>query len=378
MIQRGGKQNTMYDTLEDWCREVCESIPSFLIQMKGHERKGFYHYSFSGDIRKDEVWGLGNSVFAAKIYCMLGKLTHELTTDMTGFIRSFQKRDGHIYDEHIDRSPSIRRLSSYARRIKPRDFFHELMRREEETKRAETRQSFAALRCLGSRPDKPFLSIPYTRGEMTDYIHRLNWDEPWGAGSHINHLVFFLRQNECMFRVHEEDVEELIDHTFLVANTFRQEDGAWYKHDRNIPIYQKINGCMKMVLAFEAAERDEIGMENEMIDLCLSAINDEHACNNFNIICVLYYCQKRTDYRKDEIKEYCRKRLELFADFYWPEYGGFSFHRGRANDFYYGARVSEGRAEPDIHGTVLFLWGIVLISDILGFREELGLSFPIT
>ena len=45
-------------------------------------------------------------------------------------------------------------------------------------------------------------------------------------------------------------------------------------------------------------------------------------------------------------------------------------HRGRYQ--------TKGFDEPDIHGTVLFLWGIAIISQILGIGEELGFKEFIT
>jgi hypothetical protein len=112
--------------------------------------------------------------------------------------------------------------------------------------------------------------------------------------------------------------------------------------------------------------------------LCFSNLNEGDACNNLNIIYVLYHCLQKTDYRKGEAIDYCLERLKMYQDYWFPQHGGFSLFPGKANRIYYGAYISKGLPEPDVHGTHLFLWGIVLISDILGWREELGLRFPIT
>ncbi len=63
----------------------------------------------------------------------------------------------------------------------------------------------------------------------------------------------------------------------------------------------------------------------------------------------------------------------MYTDYYWPGYGGFSFYKDRANDIYYGKKITKGLAEPDIHGTAMFVWGIALIDKIL----NLGLNFKI-
>ena len=71
-------------------------------------------------------------------------------------------------------------------------------------------------------------------------------------------------------------------------------------------------------------------------------------------------------------------RLQIYKCYYWPEKGGFSFFEKRANKNYYDANISKGLAEPDIHGTHLFLWGIAIITRILKVEESFKLSLPIT
>jgi hypothetical protein len=37
------------------------------------------------------------------------------------------------------------------------------------------------------------LKILEDDNEIDNYLSRLNWQEPWGAGSHFSHLMFFNR-----------------------------------------------------------------------------------------------------------------------------------------------------------------------------------------
>ena len=129
-----------------------------------------------------------------------------------------------------------------------------------------------------------------------------------------------------------------------------------------------------MMIAFSTVGCYEFHYPERLIDLCLNTINDGHACNHFNIICVLYYCRKLTDHRKNEIIDYATKRIQLYLEHYWEEYGSFSFFRGKTGSIYYNAKVSKGLSEPDIHGTVMFVNGIALIADLLGIREKLDLN----
>ena len=45
----------------------------------------------------------------------------------------------------------------------------------------------------------------------------------------------------------------------------------------------------------------------------------------------------------------------------------------KSSENYYGARVSKGLNEPDIHGTVMFIWGLSLISRLLDINDKTGL-----
>ena len=70
--------------------------------------------------------------------------------------------------------------------------------------------------------------------------------------------------------------------------------------------------------------------------------------------------------------------LNLYQQYYWKNEGGFSFFKDHSQVNFYVARVSMGDSEPDLHGTVMMLWGISLISGVLGWDSELQLRPPIT
>jgi hypothetical protein len=247
-----------------------------------------------------------------------------------------------------------------------------------QNKRAETRQSFAALRCLGLLPDIAYQPIIKTKNECLKYIHDLDWSKPWGAASHVSHLFFFLKTHQSFPNKSEINSDQSIKTLLSEINEkYRLGDGSW-GNTESIPEFQRVNGSMKMVTALEAAGIHQIEYPDKLIDLCLSAINDKHACDHFNVICVLHYCSRITSHRKDEVMAFALARLSMYSKHYWPEVGGFSFHKNRAQDNFYGAKVSNGMPEPDIHGTLMLLWGIVLICEILGWRKELNLNYPIT
>ena len=105
---------------------------------------------------------------------------------------------------------------------------------------------------------------------------------------------------------------------------------------------------------------------------------DPDACNSFNLVLVLYCCSRNVNYRERDIALFCIERLIKYQEHYWPNEGGFSFLHNRSISRYLGAKVSQGLPEPDIHGTHLFLWGIVLISRMLDMSVQYKLQPPIT
>lgn len=348
----------------NWVFELKKKVPQFLEEIKCKKVPGFFHYSLSGDLyTEDKKWGLGNTVFAVKIYYtldLLKDLPVQEKQAMINFIKSFQKEDGIIYDPLIKRRALIINFLSAIKNI---DFSNIS---GQKTIIAETRQSISALELLGRKPEAPFGKFPKTKKEIEKYLLTLNWQKPWGAGSHFSHLIFFLKNSELT------DKEKLINFAIDWVDRLKNpNDGSWYKGDPSLQ--EKINGAMKIITGLKVANKMNFRYPEKIIDLCLSAKNDEHACDNFNIIYVLHYANKITDgnYRIKEIKEFAFERLGIYKQYYYSKIGGFSFLPHKANVYYYGAKITKGLDEPDIHGTCMFLWGMSVISQILGIERKL-------
>lgn len=349
----------------EWLKEVKTNAPAFLETLRSKNVPGFFRYSFSGDLYGEDVrWGLGNAVFAVKSYYTLGlldQLPHTEQEALATFITSFQQPNGRIIDPLVKEKAFWREKVIAVKNRSTQNFFHK------ETARAETRQAISALTLLGKQPDiQP--SAPNTSKAIDSYLSRLNWSIPWGAGSHFSHLLFFLTHSAL------PNKDELITHAINWVNQLQDpKTGSWHKG--NPPVAQQINGAMKIITGLKATDHMQFDHAEQLIDLALSATNDRQACDNFNVIYVLKYANEMTGgtYRLDEIKDFAENRLNLYREYYFPEQGGFSFYKGKARRSYYGARITEGLNEPDIHGTTLFLWGIALITQILdleiGYNE---------
>ena len=347
----------------DWLFELKEKAPQFLGRLKCQKIPGFFHYSLSGDLYDENIkWGLGNTVFAIKIYYtldLLNNLPREEKRAMSDFIKRFRKEEGAVYDPLVKRKTFLREKLLGIKNFN--NFFHQ------QTVIAETRQAVSALKLLGEKPEIFYLKFPRTDKGIAKYLDRLNWQKPWGAGSHFSHLIFFLKNSDL------ENKEFLIDFAVGWIDKFQStKTCSWYKG--NPSLQQKINGAMKIVTGLKVAGKMNLKYSEKLIDLCLLAKNDEHACDNFNIIYVLHYASKVTgnNYRFNEIKNFALERLKIYEKQYFSEIGGFSFLPSKANIYYYGAKITKGLREPDIHGTAMFLWGISIIAQILGIDKNLG------
>ena len=360
----------MNDKNTQWLHSVKDSVADFLKELEGEKRPGFFRYSLSGDYFGEGVkWGLGNSVFFLKIVYTLG-LEEKFSAEVKNaqeYIQSFQKKNGLFYDPIVNFLSKPLQLKSFIRSKNLDDIFGT------QTKRAETRQSISALGLYGVKPVYEYRDFPQSKEGIFKYLSELDWEHPWGAGSHFSHLLFFLGNSEL------DNKNELIDFAISWVNSIQNDsDGLWYRGTPNMS--QKINGAMKIITGLKAVGKVKFRYPEKILDSALIATNDKHACDNFNVTYVIKYCNEALEgaYRFDEIKEFIYNRLSLYREYYFQEIGGFSFKKKRANRVYYNAPISRGKNEPDIHGTVMFLWGISLIAQILGIDNELGFREFIT
>ena len=355
----------------NWIKDLKKNVRIFL-DILAEDDFNYIKYSLSGDIyERSTNWGLGQNVFMVKILYMLGLLEgvgSDKRYNLINSIKKFQDDSGYISDSLIIKLITKKRFLFL--KNKSNEFEVEKIRC------AETRQSFSALNCLGEKPDRPFLRIPYNEKDIDTFLSGFNWEHPWDAGSHFSHLLFFLKLNKIMFEYKSDESSNLINYANKwVDNLQSEEDGFWYKG--NTTIKEKINGAMKILTGKAAAGILDINNHEAVINGCLMAVNNEEACSNFNIIYCLYYCSNISDYRKKDIEDFCYNRLGMYKEFYFEDIGGFSFHKNKANDVYYGALITGGLNEPDIHGTVLFIWGIALISKILKL-DLVNFKIPLT
>jgi hypothetical protein len=362
---------------EDWIETVTSALPDFLDRMRDPLEDGRFKYSLSGDLDFGERWGLGNAVFATKIFYMLGTKIRYPRSAIASFIQSFQNTEGEIFDPLVSKKAVWHRSLYCFVNQDMNDFSGS------QTRRAESRQALAALRALQCLPEYRYQLAPSTVDEVKKYVHSLTWKKPWSAGSHFGHMIFFLKGNEWMTGREladssSEKMDKLIAVAFDEVGVYRQENGAWFQNGTSPSTAEQVSGAMKIITGYIVAERSRIGKEEELIDLCLALTINPDACNNFNLVLVLYYASRNTDYRRSDIYQFCLNTISRYKCHYWPEAKGFSFFIGRSIHRYYGAKLTRGLPEPDIHGTHLYLWGMVLIARLLELPIGEKLRPPVT
>ncbi len=343
-----------------------ENVLQFVSQMKSCVVDGYYRYSYSGDLYDEKThWNPAGSVFAIKIYYTLGVGNNHDVDAAANYIKTFQHKNGWIYDDLVFRKPILRNALASLRK---RNFSNLL---NKNYKRAETRQCCSALMLYDKLPEGTNLFVLRNEEQVRDYLSSFAWSQPWDAASHFSHLMFFLALVLKTGRMEPQTFEHLTGCAIEWVNRLQHpRDGCWYTGSPSLR--QKINGAMKIITGLIAVDRIDFDYPEKLVDLCLGSANDQDACDNFNIILVLNYAAKLLgrNYRRSEIEEFALQRLDTYWKHYHDDKNGFSFYPNRANDIYYGARITRALNEPDIHGTALFLWGVSIIVQLLGLEEQ--------
>jgi len=343
-----------------------QNVLPFVSQMKSRVVDGYYRYSYSGDLYDEKThWNPASSVFAIKIYYTLGVEDSHDVDAAADYIKTFQHKNGWIYDDLVFRKPILRNALASLRQGN----FSNLLNKN--YKRAETRQCYSALMLYDKLPESMHLFAPRSEGQVRNYLASLVWNQPWDAASHFSHLMFFLALAPKTGRMEPQTFRHLTSCAIEWTNRLQHpQDGCWYTGTPSQR--QKINGAMKIISGLIAVDIVDFDYAEKLIDLCLGSANGQNACDNFNVIFVLNYAAKLLDrnYRQSEIEKFALQQLNTYWKHYHDDKNGFSFYPHRANDIYYGARITRALDEPDIHGTALFLWGISIIVQLLGIEKE--------
>lgn len=353
----------------NWVVELKEKTPIFVSQMENINIPGKYRLTLSGDLINEKVhWGLAQTTFATRILYIFNKLNDYQSENNFKYIKTFQEENGAIYDHAIKIRSFPRRVYATLRGANISEFFF-----YNAIERAETRQAIAALLNLNKIPDKIYKKIPQTSNAVKKYLKNLNWN--FGAGSNINHLLFFTYVNSKLSNDEKAKIVDLVEN---YIKDYHQENGLFYNSGVSNDIHQRITFTMKIIMGLTIFNRQNKWINENLFNTLTESLNPIHACQNFNPILLL---SEISTSKKEKLSLVQNKVLEYAErwknDFYFPEHGGFSFNKNKSSISYYGAKISKGYNEPDLHGTAMFVWGVLLVAKILGIKDELGLKIPI-
>jgi hypothetical protein len=353
----------------DWIVNLGDSIWQWLLSLRSNQHPGIFYFCRKGSILQPSPrTGLYTSCFALKICYQINRLdqveNHDLR-EWTEYIRSFQSGPGAKFKGLFEDKTILKRVD---RRV---GWF----RKDIATRRAETRQACAALLGAGVAPRWPVLSVPNSIVEIEKYLSKLPWyTNPWGAGSHVSHLVFFLKLNADFFN-REMTFREALPIILRKLDSLQdKETGSWFL-GKPTP-QQIVNAAMKIITLYELLKKP-FNYPERLIDFCLEVTGNEDACHIVNAIYVLYQCSRLTSYRAQDILSFAEGKLDIIKKHYKTD-GAFSFFADRAGTTYYGVRVSKGYSESDVHGTHLLVWALTMIGELIGFNKELRWKLPIT
>lgn len=283
------------------------------------------------------------------------------------FVRSFQEPDGWFVDPWLQRASRptsrewVRALAGAALRRRPLSL---LLDRPAMNLRAETRQSAGTLLMVGAEPEYP-LPFPWKdEREVLAFIRRLSWANPWSAGSHLSHVVFFL-QALSRSRVPPADARRTLDAIIAFLDEVRDpESGSWFVGRPSDE--EKLNGAMKVLSALEWLGRPWPDC-SRLVAFALRQPARSDGCGFLNRLHAVYLGLRGCSpgYMDSEVRECAADALRRIGAFRKTD-GGFSFYEGRAQAGYYGARVSDGLCVSDLHGAAMMAWATAICVSLLG------------
>jgi hypothetical protein len=288
-------------------------------------------------------------------------LSREEREGWVEFTQDFQRADeeGAFEDPpemaHLRRSPGI--IASLLRSIgrgpwrpEPRSILL-----------AETKQAIATLAEVGAIPERPFRGFPVKPEHARDWLNRLDWSKPWGAGGQSAGLAVFAVTQAPRF-LPEGEARILVETCRSFFNELADpETGAYFRGAR--PGHgELVNGAMKVLMALEWLDVP-IHYPEKLVKTTLAAPPKSDGCHMVDAIYILHRALGRSG-ADAKVRGYC---LEVFDAMRSHEHeeGGFSFYQRRAQTNYYGVPISRGLDEPDLQGTCLLTWAAAMIWQLL-------------
>jgi hypothetical protein len=332
-----------------------------------------YQPCLKGSTRLGKQLNLGYSTYAVKIFKMtkawedlsetqknkwINKLFNYQSFNSDQFVNYFI--DPYLYKQYTKIISSIK-LKNYTKMI-----LNSSLNKNYETLdtyfpkviNAENKQAISTLKEINQN----LKIIPKLNEELLSnpklILNRLDWNTPWDAGAQFSSLSVY----NNVFNLNLKN--EL---TNFIESKLDNSTGSYFE-GKATSSRQVINGAMKVLSGLDWLEH-EIHLPEKLIDYCLANEPELEGCDIVDYIYVLYKCTLQTNYRKKEIIKAFEELAKYLLGFYRKEEKGFSYFKNKSQTHYYGLKTSKGLDEADIHGTLLCVWGIVMILEVIEKNE---------
>lgn len=308
---------------------------------------------------------LGFSTYGLKIYYMLGeweRLSQEDKNNWTNYINSFQKNydllpknsyvDDVLYNFYTDitLSHKSKDLAKRLLNVIPKYNYDTNQIKFKKSVNAETKQAIASLYQVGEANRKPYSPEFTDPIDIKTYLNSLDWSKPWTSGAQFASLCVFSKVNSGI------NDDFLIEFANSIVNS---ETGGYFlkkpNHSREV-----INGSMKILSGLDWLDCD-IHYPEKLIDYCINNNPITEGCDIVDYIYVLYRCSEQTNYRKEDILNLFDDSLDEIIKLYHKQNFGFSYFKNQSQTHYYGLEITKGNNAPDLHGTLLCTWAIIMI-----------------
>lgn len=357
----------------DFAQHAIISSKKFIKRLNNEDFKKFAP-TLSSLGNGSKILSLGFSTFGLKLYYMLGewdKLSDIEKKEWIDYINSFQKNYKNLPKNSFLDSVLINHYSNFSLSGFFKDTIRSILNflpifqydtnsiKFNKAVNAETKQAISTIYQVGFKNSKPYTPEQNDDLSVKKYLNSLNWSTPWSSGAQFASMCVYSRINSSDYA---NSLKEFIT---SIANS---DTGSYYtttpNHSREI-----INGAMKVLTGLHWLEC-EIHYPEKLIDYCINNKPVMEGCDIVDYIYVLYRCSSQTDYKKDVILKIFDDSIKDIRKLFHEDSGGFSYFRNKSQTHYYGVPISDGENEPDIHGTLLCIWALMMILDANNYLED--------
>ncbi len=356
-----------------WLEHLEKNLPKFLSDL---ERSSYqYNLVVNGNTSKGLSLNLGFSCYALKIFYITNlwdDLNQKNKDEWCSFIKSFQKNLHNLpnysfvdekYFSFISAFSLIKYFKNLIKKIlnfsQQRRYILDATKRIDHI-RAETKQAISTLYQVDNKNNVIYDQFPQSESDILSYLNNLDWSKPWNAGAQFSALCVFVSTQTQSKEIKSQQIKVLNE---FIQGIVHEDTGTFYKGSKpsNIEI---INGTMKVITGLDWINI-QIPYPEKIIETFLQIDPNEDGCDLVDIVYVLYMCSQVTSFMEVEIEEYLHKILDKIEKHYFYDVGGFSYFIKKSQTHYYGVKASKGINEPDLHGTLLLIWAISMISKII-------------